>query len=152
MKAIVIHRFGAPEVLSYEEVPDPLPRAGEIRIKVHAATVNRVLDVSLRAGKEAHRGAQLPLIPGVDCAGIIDAVGPGITRWKVGIYHRRIGIKGMPGHQAADRAKCFAAAAQGKIKAHFERLLPLAQAAQAHRLVESGEVRGKIVLDPTRER
>ena len=49
MKAIVIHRFGPPEVLSFEDVPDPAPRAGEIRIRVHGATVNRVLDVSLRA-------------------------------------------------------------------------------------------------------
>jgi NADPH:quinone reductase-like Zn-dependent oxidoreductase len=52
MKAIVIHRFGPPEVLSYEDLPDPAPRAGEIRIRVHAATVNRVLDVRLRAGTE----------------------------------------------------------------------------------------------------
>jgi NADPH:quinone reductase-like Zn-dependent oxidoreductase len=50
----------------------------------HAATVNRVLDVSLRAGKEQYRGPVLPLIPGVDCAGIVDAVGPQVTRWKVG--------------------------------------------------------------------
>ena len=41
MKAIVIHEFGPPEVLRYEDVPDPQPRAGEIRIRVHAATVNR---------------------------------------------------------------------------------------------------------------
>jgi len=84
MKAIVIHEYGPPEVLSYENVPDPVPRPGEIRIKVHAATVNRVLDVSLRAGKEKYRGPVLPLIPGVDCAGIVDAVGPQVTRWHVG--------------------------------------------------------------------
>src|SRR2546427_9800823 len=84
MKAIVIHRFGPPDVLEYEEVPDPPPRAGEIRTRVHAATVNRVLDVSLRAGKEPQRKPVLPLIPGVDCAGIVDAVGPGVARWKVG--------------------------------------------------------------------
>ena len=84
MKAIVIHEYGPPDVLRYEEVPDPVPRAGEIRIKVHAATVNRVLDVSLRAGKETARGAVLPLIPGVDCAGIVDAVGPQVSRWRVG--------------------------------------------------------------------
>jgi NADPH:quinone reductase len=84
MKAIIIHEYGAPDVLRYEEWPDPAPRSGEIRIKVHAATVNRVLDVSLRAGKEIARGAVLPLIPGVDCAGIIDLVGPQVTRWKVG--------------------------------------------------------------------
>ncbi len=84
MKAIVIHEYGPPEVLRHEEVPLPVPRAGEIRIKVHAATVNRVLDVSLRAGKEMARGATLPLIPGVDCAGIVDAVGPQVTRWRAG--------------------------------------------------------------------
>jgi NADPH2:quinone reductase len=84
MKAIVIHEYGPPEVLRYEEVPDPVPRQGEIRIKVHAATVNRVLDVSLRAGREQYRGPVLPLIPGVDCAGIVDAVGPQVGRWRGG--------------------------------------------------------------------
>jgi NADPH:quinone reductase len=84
MKAIVIHEYGPPDVLRYEDVPDPVPREGEIRIRVHAATVNRVLDVSLRAGREQHRGPVLPLIPGVDCAGIVDAVGPRVGRWRVG--------------------------------------------------------------------
>jgi NADPH:quinone reductase len=84
MKAIVVHEYGPPDVLRYQDWPDPVPGAGEIRIKVHAATVNRVLDVSLRAGKETARGAVLPLIPGVDCAGLVDAVGPQVTRWKVG--------------------------------------------------------------------
>jgi NADPH:quinone reductase-like Zn-dependent oxidoreductase len=84
MKAIVIHEYGPPEVLRYEEVPDPIPRAGEIRIKVHAATVNRVLDVSLRAGREKYRGPVLPLIPGVDCAGVVDAVGPQVSHWHIG--------------------------------------------------------------------
>jgi NADPH:quinone reductase len=344
MKAIVIHEFGPPEVMRYEEVVDPIPRAGEIRIKVHAATVNRVLDVSLRAGKEARRGAALPLIPGVDCAGIVDALGAGVTRWKSGdrvaaagtmpldpvaedgrdyagpsgmmgikrpggfaelvavpacaavrvpagldfhaaavimrhaptawnllvntaelkagetvlimgaggnlgmtgiqiaknvigakviaaagsdervhhgvelgadhginyntqdlraevlrltggkgvdvlydnianpkvlpqaflalgfrgrlvtagahagpivpinfahLYHNQISIKGQPGYHPPDREKCFAAAAEGKIKAQIEKLLPLSRAVEAHRLIESGEVSGKIVLDPT---
>ncbi len=84
MKAIVIHEYGPPDVLRYEDVPDPLPRAGEIRIKVHAATVNRVLDVSLRAGRETFRNPVLPLIPGVDSAGVIDAVGPDVSNWHVG--------------------------------------------------------------------
>jgi NADPH:quinone reductase len=345
MKAIVIHQYGPPDVLSYEDVPDPQPRAGEIRIRIHAATVNRVLDVSVRAGKEGHRGPVLPLIPGVDCAGVIDAVGPGVTRWRKGIrvaaagvmpleqcaedgagyngpsgmmgikrpggfaelvavpacaaielpdgldfhhaavvmrhvptawnllfnvadlkagetvlvmgaggnlgsigiqiaknvigakviaaagsddrvkmglalgadhavnynthdltaevmkltggkgvnvlydnianpkvlpkafravgfggrvvtagahagpdvtidfshlYHKQITIKGRPGYHAPDVPRCFAAAAQGKVEAQIERVLPLSQAAQAHRLVESGESLGKIVLDPTR--
>lgn len=84
MKAIVLHEYGPPDVLRYEDIPDPLPRAGEIRIKVHAATVNRVLDVSLRAGKETFRNPVLPLIPGVDSAGIVDAVGPEVSNWHVG--------------------------------------------------------------------
>ena len=92
MKAIVIHEFGPPDVLKYEEVPDPVPRDGEIRIKVHAATVNRVLDVSLRAGREGARGATLPLIPGVDCAGIVDAVGPNVRHWRPGM---RVAAAGM---------------------------------------------------------
>ena len=344
MKAIVIHQFGPPDVLTYEEVPDPQPRAGEIRIAIHAATVNRVLDVSVRAGKEGARGPVLPLIPGVDCAGIIDAVGPGVTKWRKGmrvaaagvmpldvcseddarytgpqgmmgikrpggfaekvavpacaaialpdgldfhhaavvmrhvptawnllcnvaelkagetvlvmgaggnlgsigiqiaknvigakviaaagsddraqlgrelgadhavnynthdltaevlkltggkgvnvlydnianpkvlpqafraigfdgrlvtagahagpnvtidfshLYHKRITIKGRPGYHPPDVPKCFAAAAAGKVEAQIERVLPLSQAAEAHRLVESGESLGKIVLDPT---
>ena len=56
MKAIVIRKYGPPDVLTYEDLPDPEPRHGEIRIRVHAATVNRVLDVNLRAGKEGARG------------------------------------------------------------------------------------------------
>src|ERR1051326_6857522 len=84
MKAIVLREYGPPDVLRYEDVPDPQPRAGEVRIRVHAATVNRVLDVSLRAGKEMFRGPALPLIPGVDCTGIVDAVGASVTRRKVG--------------------------------------------------------------------
>jgi NADPH2:quinone reductase len=344
MRAIVIHHYGPPEVLRYEEVPDPRPRAGEIRIRVHAATVNRVLDVSLRAGKETARGAVLPLIPGVDCAGVVDALGSDIKRWRRGmrvaaagvmpldpceedgegyhgprgmmgikrpggfaelvavpacaavelppglgfhqaavlmrhaptawnllvnvaalkpgetalimgaggnlgslgiqiakniigatviaaagsatrmqmglalgadhginyntcdlaaelnkltggkgvdvlydnianpkvlptafrslgldgrlvtagahagpnvsidfahLYHNRITIKGRPGYHAPDVAKCFAAAAEGKIKPHIARVLPLSQAPEAHRMMEAGEEQGKIVLDPT---
>jgi NADPH:quinone reductase len=345
MKAIVIHHYGPPDVLAYQDVPDPEPRAGEIRIAVHAATVNRVLDVSVRAGKETARAPVLPLIPGVDCAGVVDAVGPGVTKWRKGmrvaaagvmpldlcpeddegyagplgmmgikrpggfaekvavpacaaievpdgldfhhaavvmrhvptawnllfnvaelkagetvlvmgaggnlgsigiqiaknvigakviaaagsddraqlgrdlgadhavnynahdltaevmkltggkgvnvlydnianpkvlpqafraigfdgrlvtagahagpnvtidfshLYHKRITIKGRPGYHPPDVPKCFAAAAAGKVAAQIERVLPLSQAAEAHRLVESGESLGKIVLDPTR--
>src|SRR5258706_4613727 len=84
MKAIVIRRFGPPEVMSYEDVPEPAPRAGEIRIRIHAATVNRVLDVGLRAGKPVQLGITLPLIPGVDCAGVIESLGAGVTRWRAG--------------------------------------------------------------------
>ena len=94
MKAIVLHAFGPPDVLRYETVPDPVPLLGEIRIRVHAATVNRVLDVSVRAGREAHRKPILPLILGVDCAGVVDAIGEGVTRFRVGDHVAAAG--GMP--------------------------------------------------------
>jgi NADPH2:quinone reductase len=67
------------------------------------------------------------------------------------LYHKRITIKGRPGYRPADVPLCFAAVAARKIKPQIERILPLARAAEAHRLIESGEARGKIVLDPTLE-
>ena len=92
MKAAVFHEYGPPDVLKYEDVPDPEPRLGEIRIRVHGATVNRVLDVALRNGTQMHRKAQLPCIPGVDCAGVIDAVGPGVRHLRAGLRVAAAGI------------------------------------------------------------
>ena len=70
MRAIVLHEFGPPDRLRYEVVPDPVPRQGEVRIRVHAGTVNRVLDVAVRAGKQPQRKVQLPHIGGVDPVGV----------------------------------------------------------------------------------
>ncbi len=84
MKAAIIRGFGPPDVIRIETLPDPTPRFGEIRIAIHAATVNRVLDVALRAGTEPQREPVLPLILGVDCAGIVEVIGEGVTRFKVG--------------------------------------------------------------------
>jgi NADPH:quinone reductase-like Zn-dependent oxidoreductase len=77
--------------------------------------------------------------------------GPNVSIDFSHLYHNQITIKGQPGYHPPDRDKCFAAAADGKIKAQIEKLLPLARAAEAHRLIESGAVAGKIVLDPTME-
>ncbi len=65
-------------------MPDPEPAPYEIRIAIHAATVNRVLDVALRRGDQRQRKITLPHIPGVDCAGVVDKLGSDVTRWKVG--------------------------------------------------------------------
>ena len=94
MKAIVVHEFGPPEVLKFENVADPVPRFGEVRVRVHAATVNRVLDVAVRAGTQAHRKPMMPLIPGVDCAGVVDAIGEGVTKFRIGDHVAAAG--GMP--------------------------------------------------------
>ena len=87
MKAVVIEAFGGPEVLKVVERAEPQPGAGEVRIRVHAATVNPT-DVLLRSGEIAQlvpKLPPLPYIPGMDAAGVIDAVGPnGDGRLKVG--------------------------------------------------------------------
>jgi D-arabinose 1-dehydrogenase-like Zn-dependent alcohol dehydrogenase len=75
--------------------------------------------------------------------------GPNVTINFAHLYHNQITIIGRPGNQPADLPKCFAAAIEGKIRPQIERIMPLTQAAEAHRLMESGEVTGKIVLDPT---
>src|SRR5205823_13489021 len=83
MKAIVIHEFGNPSVLNLEDVPEPTLEAGEITIKVRAATVNQTLDVALRAGKYARR-PPLPHVLGSDAAGEIAAVASDVKTLKVG--------------------------------------------------------------------
>jgi NADPH:quinone reductase-like Zn-dependent oxidoreductase len=83
MRAIVQHSFGAPEVLGLEERPLPEPWATEVRVRVEAAGVNPV-DWKTRAGLGAAARSGLPLTVGWDVAGVVDAVGPGVTRFAVG--------------------------------------------------------------------
>lgn len=83
MKAIVVREFGPPNVMRLEEVPTPKPGPGEVLIRVHAVSVNRTLDLVVRAGKYA-RPVTLPLVLGVDPSGVIADVGPGVTERKIG--------------------------------------------------------------------
>jgi NADPH:quinone reductase-like Zn-dependent oxidoreductase len=84
MNAVRIHRYGGPEVLRYEEAPRPEPGRGEVLIRVHGAGVNPV-DWKVREGyaRDFLKHA-LPLVPGWDVSGVVEAVGPGATRWKPG--------------------------------------------------------------------
>jgi NADPH:quinone reductase-like Zn-dependent oxidoreductase len=83
MRAIVQHEFGGPEVLEVESRPVPEPVATEVRVRVEAAGVNPV-DWKTRGGKGAAVQFGLPLTVGWDVTGIVDAVGPGVTRFAVG--------------------------------------------------------------------
>jgi NADPH:quinone reductase-like Zn-dependent oxidoreductase len=84
MRAVRIHRYGGPEVLSYEEAPAPQPAAGEVRVRVHAAGVNPV-DWKIREGWLKDRlNHTLPLILGWDISGEVEAVGADVTRFKIG--------------------------------------------------------------------
>jgi NADPH:quinone reductase-like Zn-dependent oxidoreductase len=84
MKAIVVHEYGGPEVLKYEDVPVPPPKEDEMLIRVFAAGVNS-FDGVLRSGKYAKIfKMQLPWIPGYDIAGIVEKVGDKVGKFKVG--------------------------------------------------------------------
>ena len=86
MKAIGVMTFGGPEVLHIVELPEPHAGAGEVRIRVHAASVNPT-DTLFRAGSQAARlsGRPGPYVPGMDAAGVIDELGPETdSRLKVG--------------------------------------------------------------------
>lgn len=83
MKAMVIREFGPPSVMKMEEVPDPEPGPGEVVIEVHAVSVNRTLDLVVRAGNY-ERPVALPHVLGVDPSGIVVAVGEGVTTPKIG--------------------------------------------------------------------
>ncbi|WP_329058077.1 NADP-dependent oxidoreductase [Amycolatopsis sp. NBC_01480] len=77
MRAIGLTEFGGPEVLRVIDLPDPVPGPGEVRIRVHAAAVNPT-DTVLRAGvvKAWFDGRPGPYVPGMDAAGVVDAIGP----------------------------------------------------------------------------
>src|ERR1700675_3811634 len=80
MKAVRIHQFGGPEVLTYEDVPDPKPRKDQVLIRVRACSLNH-LDIWVRKGLP---GVNLPHILGSDIAGEIVEVGEYVTRFKPG--------------------------------------------------------------------
>ena len=82
MRAIVQQEFGGPEVLRIGERPRPEPVATEVRVRVEAAGVNPV-DWKTRSGKGS-AVVQPPFVPGWDVAGVVDAVGAGVTRFRVG--------------------------------------------------------------------
>ena len=83
MRAIVQNAFGEPDVLQVGDRPLPEPIGTEVRVRVQAAGVNPV-DWKTRAGKGAAAQWGLPLTVGWDVAGVVDAVGPGVTRFAVG--------------------------------------------------------------------
>jgi NADPH2:quinone reductase len=93
MKAIRIHQPGGPEALKVEDVPEPIPAAGEALVKIDAAGLNYI-DVYLREGLYK---SPLPFTLGLEAGGTVAAVGPGVTELKVG---DRVAYTGVPGAYA----------------------------------------------------
>jgi NADPH2:quinone reductase len=82
MKAIVVHEFGGPEVLKFEEIPAPKPGPGQVLVRIHAAGVNPA-DTYARTGNYAVK-PPLPYTPGTDGAGVIETAGEGVTKARPG--------------------------------------------------------------------
>jgi len=80
VKAVRIHEDGGPEVLRYEEAPDPVPAAGEVLIRLQAASLNH-LDLWVRQGLPS---VPKPRILGADGAGLVEALGEGVEGFDLG--------------------------------------------------------------------
>ena len=78
MRAVLCEAWGEPEVLRLGEVETPDPGPGEVRLAVHAAGVN-FADILMVAGQYQEKPA-FPFTPGLEAAGVVEAVGPGVTR------------------------------------------------------------------------
>ena len=90
MKAIRVHEYGGPEVLRYEDAPVPQPGAGEALVQIHVAGLNFV-DTYHRIGLYK---LPTPFTPGSEAAGVVSAVGPGVTEVQAGdrvAYARQVG-------------------------------------------------------------
>jgi NADPH:quinone reductase-like Zn-dependent oxidoreductase len=82
MKASFFRRFGAPEVLEYGDLPDPVPSPGEVLVDIHAASVNAA-DWKMRGGGYA-AGVDFPHVPGRDFCGVVSALGADARDFSVG--------------------------------------------------------------------
>lgn len=98
MRAITITKPGGPEVLALVERPDPDPSRGEVRVRVRGTAVNRA-DLLQRMGAYPAPADSPPDIPGLEIAGEVEALGPGVERLKVG--DRVFGLVGGGGYATA---------------------------------------------------
>jgi len=97
MKAVRVHTPGGPDVLKYEDVPEPQPKAGEAIVRIDAAGLNYV-DVYYRSGLYK---AELPMTLGLEAGGSVTAVGPNVTEVKVGDKVAYTGVAGAYAQYAA---------------------------------------------------
>ena len=82
MKAIIVREFGPPEVMKLEEIETPRPTSTQVLVRVHAVGVNPV-ETYIRSGNYPSVPL-LPYTPGKDAAGVVEAVGESVTKWKTG--------------------------------------------------------------------
>jgi NADPH:quinone reductase-like Zn-dependent oxidoreductase len=150
MKAIGVTEFGGPEVLRVLDLPVPQAGPGDIRIRVHAATVNPV-DAMVREGMAFVDDAQPPYVPGMEAAAGAVRDGGRVSAFlgqhgtgERGILTQAVFVPAYAReHAKLDRLRQLAE--HGRITPRVAQTLPVEQAAEAHRLAASG-VRGRLVL------
>jgi NADPH:quinone reductase-like Zn-dependent oxidoreductase len=106
VKAVRIHEYGGPEVLRYEDAPDPVIGEDDVLVRVHAAGINPV-DWKIRQGMRRGHNERLPLILGWDVSGVVEKLGASVTRFAKGdeVYGRPdISRDGMYAELGAARA------------------------------------------------
>jgi NADPH2:quinone reductase len=99
MQALVLSRYNGP--LELTEVPRPSAQPGQVLVRIKASGLN-LLDIKIRAGSAAHARHPLPLVLGIDMAGVVEAVGQGVDQFKVGdeVYGMTGGVGGLQGSLA----------------------------------------------------
>ncbi|WP_259070402.1 zinc-dependent alcohol dehydrogenase family protein [Mucilaginibacter sp. X4EP1] len=99
MKALILNEFNTPYQL--QDIKKPVAGDGEVLVKIMASGINP-LDLKIQAGQAAHAKAVLPAILGIDLAGVVEAVGKGVTGFKIGdeVYGMTGGIAGVQGSLA----------------------------------------------------
>ena len=99
MQAAVLDSHGA--AFRVAPVPQPDPQPGQVLVRIEASAVNP-LDIKIRAGQAAHARQPLPAILGIDLAGVVEAVGSGVTSFRHGdeVYGMTSGVGGLQGSLA----------------------------------------------------
>ena len=97
MKAAYLESTGSPDVIQYGDLPRPIPKQGEVLVKVGASAVNPI-DLYIRAGTIAMQLPK-PFVPGCDLAGTVEEAGPGVKRFKTGerVWGSNQGLLGRQG-------------------------------------------------------
>ncbi|MFQ3594457.1 MAG: alcohol dehydrogenase catalytic domain-containing protein, partial [Gemmataceae bacterium] len=100
MRAAMIDTTGSPETIRLGDVPEPTPGPGQVRVRVAVAGLNPI-DVYVRAGSVA-MPLPKPFFPASDLAGVVDVVGPGVTRFRPGdrVWGSNQGLLGRQGTTA----------------------------------------------------
>src|SRR5882724_1160022 len=99
MQAAILDTPGA--AFRMAQIPRPHPRPGQVLVRVEASAVNP-LDIKIRTGQAAHARQPLPAILGIDLAGVVEAIGSGVTSFRPGdeVYGMTGGVGGLQGSLA----------------------------------------------------